>query len=49
VDVLLTIGELSKMTELSVKALRHEHDVGGRNGLAARRGGVEQGAPSGGR
>jgi len=27
-DVLLTIGELSKMTYLSVKALRHYHDVG---------------------
>jgi DNA-binding transcriptional MerR regulator len=28
VDVLLTIGEFSKMTYLSVKALRHYHDVG---------------------
>ena len=28
VDVLLTIGEFSKMTYLSVKALRHEHEVG---------------------
>ena len=27
-DVLLTIGEFSKMTYLSVKALRHYHDVG---------------------
>ena len=26
--VLLTIGEFSKMTYLSVKALRHYHDVG---------------------
>jgi len=28
VDVILTIGEFSKMTYLSVKALRHFHDVG---------------------
>jgi DNA-binding transcriptional MerR regulator/effector-binding domain-containing protein len=28
VEVLLTIGEFSKMTYLSVKALRHYHDVG---------------------
>jgi DNA-binding transcriptional MerR regulator len=28
VDALLTIGEFSKMTYLSVKALRHYHDVG---------------------
>lgn len=28
VDVLLTIGDFSKMTYLSVKALRHYHDVG---------------------
>jgi len=28
VDVLLTIGEFSKMTYLSVKALRHYHEVG---------------------
>jgi DNA-binding transcriptional MerR regulator/effector-binding domain-containing protein len=28
VDVLLSIGELSKMTYLSVKALRHYHEVG---------------------
>jgi DNA-binding transcriptional MerR regulator len=28
VDVLVTIGEFSKMTYLSVKALRHYHDVG---------------------
>jgi DNA-binding transcriptional MerR regulator len=28
VNVLLTIGEFSKMTYLSVKALRHYHDVG---------------------
>jgi DNA-binding transcriptional MerR regulator len=28
VDVILTIGEFSKMTYLSVKALRHYHDVG---------------------
>ena len=28
VDVLLSIGEFSKMTYLSVKALRHYHDVG---------------------
>lgn len=28
VDVLLAIGEFSKMTHLSVKALRHYHDVG---------------------
>jgi DNA-binding transcriptional MerR regulator len=28
VDVTLTIGEFSKMTYLSVKALRHYHDVG---------------------
>jgi len=27
-DVRLTIGEFSKMTYLSVKALRHYHDVG---------------------
>ena len=27
-DVLLTIGEFSKMTYLSVKALRHYHDIG---------------------
>ena len=27
-DALLTIGEFSKMTYLSVKALRHYHDVG---------------------
>ena len=27
-DVLLTIGEFSKMTHLSVKALRHYHDLG---------------------
>ena len=27
-DVLLTIGEFSKMTYLTVKALRHYHDVG---------------------
>ena len=27
-DVLLTIGEFSKMTYLSVKALRHYHEVG---------------------
>src|SRR5687767_4983761 len=27
-DVLLTIGDFSKMTYLSVKALRHYHDVG---------------------
>jgi DNA-binding transcriptional MerR regulator len=28
VDVLVTIGDFSKMTYLSVKALRHYHDVG---------------------
>src|SRR5262245_44896218 len=28
VETFLTIGEFSKMTHLSVKALRHYHDVG---------------------
>ena len=27
-DVLVTIGDFSRMTHLSVKALRHYHDVG---------------------